>query len=228
MKKLSKRVKANTEKIKDQKEFNVTEAVKILQDAEKAKFDETVEAHVRVNIDASKSEQHIRGTVNLPHGSGKSVKVAVFSTDEKKLKEAKTAKAEITGGESLINEIKTKKNIDCDVIVATPDIMPKLAQIARILGPKGLMPNPKNETVTQDVKKVVEELKKGKVNFKNDKTANIHAPIGKLSFKAKDLEENFKALLDEIKKNKPEKTKGKFLKSITLTSTMGLGLRISK
>jgi len=228
MKKLSKRVKANIEKIKDQKEFNITEAIKILKDSQKLKFDETVELHVRVNIDASKSEQHIRGTVNLPHGSGKNVKVAVFSTDEKKLKEAKTAKAEIAGGENLISEVKTKKNIDCDVIVATPDIMPKLAQIARILGPKGLMPNPKNETVTQDVKKVVGELKKGKVNFKNDNTANIHAPIGKLSFKAKDLEENYKALLDEIKKNKPEKTKGKFLKSITLSSTMGLGLRISE
>lgn len=205
--------------------MNITEAIAEIKKNAKAKFDESVEAHFRLDIDPKKSDQQVRGVAELPHGTGKSVKIVVFTTTQKK--EAETAGVEIVGGDELIDKIKSSGKIDADVAIATPEMMPKLASVAKILGPKGLMPNPKNQTVTPKVKEVIEALKKGRADFKNDNSGNIHQAIGKVSFDEAKLEENFKALLDAVRKAKPEGVKGKFIKGISICSTMGKGVRIS-
>ena len=204
--------------------MNITEAIAEIKKNAKAKFDESVEAHFRLDIDPKKSDQQVRGVAVLPHGTGKSVKIVVFTTTQKK--EAEAAGAELVGGEELIDKIKSSGKIDADVAIATPEMMPKLATVAKILGPKGLMPNPKNQTVTPKVTEVIEALKKGRADFKNDNSGNIHQAIGKVSFDAAKLEENFKALLEAVRKAKPEGAKGKFIKGIAVCSTMGKAVRI--
>jgi len=204
--------------------MNITEAIAEIKRNAKAKFDESVEAHFRLDIDPKKSDQQARGVAVLPHGTGKSVKIVVFTTTQKK--EAEAAGAELVGGEELIDKIKSSGKIDADVAIATPEMMPKLAGIAKILGPKGLMPNPKNQTVTPKVTEVIEALKYGRADFKNDNSGNIHQTIGKVSFDEAKLEENFKALLEAVRKAKPEAAKGKFIKGIAVCSTMGKAVRI--
>jgi len=207
----------------NEKAYSLDEAFKLVKENAKAKFDESLEVHIRLGIDPKKGEQQVRGTVVLPHGTGKSKKIAVFTEKEK---EAKDAGADIVGGEELIKKIKTKGVIDFDVAVATPDMMPKLAQIAKILGPKGLMPSPKNETVTTDIKKTVKELKGGKITFKNDETCNLHQLIGKISWDENKLKENLEALLAALNKVKPATAKGIFIKQVVLSSSMGPGVKV--
>jgi large subunit ribosomal protein L1 len=209
----------------ENKIHTITEAIKAVKENAKAKFDESVEVHFRLNIDPKKSDQQVRGVAQLPYGTGKSVKVVVFTTTQKK--EAEKAGADVVGGEELIEKVRISGKIDADVAIATPEIMPRLATIAKILGPKGLMPNPKNQTVTEKVDAVIESLKKGRADFKNDNSGNIHQIIGKVSFEAEKLEENFKALLEAVRKAKPEAVKGKFIKNISICSTMGKSVRVS-
>lgn len=209
--------------IKDDKLYSIDEAFKLVKENARAKFDESVEVHVRLGIDPKKGEQQVRGTVVLPHGTGKSKKIAVFTQNEK---EAKAAGADIIGGSELIKEIKNKGTIDFDVAVATSDMMKELAQVAKILGPKGLMPSPKNETITKDIKKTVTELKGGKITFKNDDTSNIHQMIGKVSWDEKKLKENFEALIEAVKKVRPGGVKGEFIRQLVICSSMGKGIRI--
>ncbi|MBM3256175.1 MAG: 50S ribosomal protein L1 [Candidatus Moranbacteria bacterium] len=222
----SKRYQANKNLVEKSKLYAIDEAVKILQAAGKAKFDESVEMHCRLNVKPEKTEQQVRGNVDLPHGSGKTAKVAVFSDSSDDLEAARKAGAEIIGGESLIEEIRNKRKLGFGVAVATPEIMPKLAKIAKILGPKGLMPSPKTETVTKNVKKTVEDLKKGKITFKSDNGGNIHVIIGKVSFKQEQLIENYQEMLKSLKKSKPASVKGALVNSITLSTTMGPGIKL--
>jgi len=209
--------------MKEEKKYEISEAIKLVKENSKAKFDESVEVHIHTGIDPKKGEQQLRATVVLPHGTGKSKKVAVFTEDEK---EAKSAGADIVGGDELIQKIKTKGVIDFDIAVATPDMMPKLAKIAKILGPKGLMPSPKNETITKDIAQTVKDLKGGKIAFKNDDTSNIHQIIGKVSWDDKKLVENFEALMQAVNKNKPNGIKGLFINSISVCSTMGKSVKV--
>ncbi len=225
-----KKYRAAVAKIEAGKVYAIPEAVQFLQANKIAKFDESVEIHVKLGINVKKSEENVRGTVVLPHGTGRTQKVAVVTSTKEK--EAKEAGAALVGGEELIADIKAGKvnpGTDFHLVLATPEMMPKLAQVAKILGPKGMMPSPKNETVTQKIGETVEMLQKGKkASYKNDDTGNIHQVVGKLSFDAKALEENVTTLLDALTKGKPEGMKGKFILSMTLTSTMGPGLPITK
>lgn len=205
--------------------LSITDAITKVKQSAVAKFDESVEAHFRLEIDPKKSDQQVRGVAELPNGTGKTVKIVVFTTTQKK--EAEAAGVEIVGDDELIDKIKSSGKIDADIAIATPEMMPKLATIAKILGPKGLMPNPKNQTVTPKVKEVIEALKKGRADFKNDNSGNIHQAIGKVSFDEAKLEENFKALLEAVRKAKPEGVKGKFIKSVSICSTMGKGVRVN-
>ena len=212
-----------SKQIDKDKLYNAEEAIGLLKKLSNVKFDESVEVHVRTGIDPKKGDQIIRGSVSLPHGSGKTVKIAVFTENEK---EAKDAGADIVGGEDLIADIKKTEKTDFDIAIATPDMMPKIAQIAKVLGTRGLMPSPKNDTVTPNVKKAIEELKKGKVAFKNDETSNVHVIIGKISFDEKKLVENYNSFYTALKKAKPASTKGEYIKTITITSTMGPGIKL--
>jgi len=205
--------------------MNITEAIAEIKKNAKAKFDESVEAHFRLDIDPKKSDQQVRGVAVLPNGTGKSVKIVVFTTTQKK--EAEAAGAEFVGGDELIDKIKSSGKIDADVAVATPEMMSKLATIAKVLGPKGLMPNPKNQTVTPKVTEVIKALKKGRADFKNDSSGNIHQAIGKVSFDEAKLEENFKALLETVRKAKPEGARGKFIKNVSICSTMGKSVQVN-
>lgn len=223
--KRSKRYKSAKEKIDKNKIYGVGEAVKLLVENAKAKFDESVEVHMRTGIDPKQSDQLIRGTVILPHGTGKEKKIAVFAEGDKAA-EAQKAGADLVGGQELIDKIKQTGQADFDVSVATPDMMKKLAPIAKVLGPKGLMPSPKTDTVTMNIEKTVEQLKKGKVNFKNDDAGNVHQMIGKVSFGDKRLAENIMAFVQAVKDSKPSGAKGDFIKNITVTSTMGVGIRV--
>jgi len=218
-----KKYKAVAEKIDKNKTYSIEEAVKIIKQNKTAKFDESVELHIKTNIDAKKGDQIIRGTIILPFGSGKTKRVAVITTNAQD--EAKKAGAEIIGGEELIDNFA--KKIDFDVLVATPEMMPKLAKVAKILGPKGLMPNPKTETVTTKIKETVEALKKGKAAFKNDDSGNVHQIVGKISFENEKLVENIKVFIENLEKSKPSGLKGKLFSNITLCSTMGHGVRIT-
>lgn len=223
--KRSKRYKSVKEKIDKSKVYSAEEAVEFLVENAKTKFDESVEVHLRANIDPKQADQLIRGSVVLPHGIGKEKKIAVFAEGDKAA-EAKEAGADLIGGEDLIEKIKQKKEINFDVSVATPDMMRKLASIAKILGPKGLMPSPKTDTVTMDVKKTVEQLKKGKINFKNDDSGNVHQLVGKVSFGKDKLKENITAYVQAIRDARPSGAKGEFIKNVVVTSTMGVGIRV--
>jgi len=218
-----KKYRAVSEKIDRNKIYSIEEAIKLMKEIKIAKFDESVEIHIKTNVDTKKGDQQIRGTVVLPHGTGKSKKIAVITSTSEK--EAKEAGADIVGGEEMIEKIA--KKIDFDILVATPEMMPKLAKVAKILGPKGLMPNPKTETVTTKIKETVEALKKGKAAFKNDDTANIHQVVGKLSFEGNKLIENIETFIEAVEKNKPSALKGKLIANISVCSTMGQGMKIS-
>lgn len=208
------------------KVYPLTEALELAKKTSTVKFDASIEVHIRLGIDPRKGDQQIRGAVSLPHGSGKTVKVAAFVSPENEAA-VKAAGADIVGGEDLIAEIRRTEKTDFQVAVAEPAMMKNLAVIAKVLGTRGLMPSPKNETVTADPAKAVAELKKGKVSFKNDDTANVHVAIGKTSFSVEDLAENFQALLETIKKSKPTTAKGTYIKSITICSTMGPGIKVA-
>ncbi len=223
-----KKYRAVMEKLDREKVYPLEEALKMMRENKFAKFDESVEVHIKTGIDPKKTDQQFRSAVSLPHGTGKNKKVAVITSTS--LEEAKKAGAEIVGGEELIEKIKNGKLFSedggFDVLVATPEMMPKLATVAKILGPKGLMPNPKTETVTTKIKETVEALKKGRANYKTDSSGNIHQVVGKLSFTDEKLTENIKAFLDSVEKVKPTSLKGKLIKNISLCSTMGIGLKI--
>lgn len=222
----SKRYKKIAEKVDKTKIYPIAEAIKLLKELASAKFDETVEAHVKLGVDTKKSDQAVRGMVTLPHGTGKSKKVAAFA-ENLKAEEAKAAGADIVGGEDLINEIKKKGKADFDVAVATPDIMKKMAPIAKILGPKGLMPSPKTETVTMDIAKAVKALKGGRIEFRSDNAGNVHLSLGKVSFESEKLRENYEEFIGVLKNSRPATAKGDFVKSAFLSSTMGPSIRIN-
>jgi len=208
------------------KTYVLTEALELVKKTSVTKFDASVEVHLRLGIDPRKGDQQIRGAVSLPHGTGKTVKVAAFVSPENEAA-VKEAGADLVGGDELIEEIRKTEKTDFQVAVAEPALMRNLAVISKILGTRGLMPSPKNETVTTDPAKAVTELKKGKVSFKNDDTANLHVAIGKVSFSAEQLADNFQALMETIKKSKPSAAKGTYIKSVTICSSMGPGIRVS-
>jgi large subunit ribosomal protein L1 len=205
-------------------QFTPTEALGMVKTMAKATFDETVDLAVRLGVDPRKADQMVRGTVALPSGTGKDVRVAVFAAGEA-AEAARAAGAEIVGADDLAAEIE-KGNMDFDLAIATPDMMPLVGRLGRVLGPRGLMPNPKTGTVTQDVARAVAEFKGGKVEYRTDRYGNVHVPIGKASFEPEALEANFRAVLDELQRAKPAAAKGRYLKKITVSSTMGPGVKI--
>jgi len=223
---MSKRMDALRAKVDTNKVYSIEEAVKLAKETSGVKFDATIETHVNLGIDTKKTEQQVRATVVLPYGTGKTKTVAAFVSSEKE-KEAKEAGADFVYGEDDIKKIKDTGKIEFEIAITTPDMMPKLAAIAKVLGPKGLMPNPKTETVGPNIKKMIDELKKGKVTFKNDDTANIHQAIGKSSYSEDQLKENLNVFVEALKKAKPATAKGTFVKSITLCSTMGPAIKVS-
>ena len=206
--------------------YETEEAIALVKKTAVAKFDETVEAHIRTGCDGRHAEQQIRGAVVLPNGTGKTVKVLVFAKGDK-VNEAEAAGADYVGGEELIPKIQNEGWLDFDVVVATPDMMGVVGRLGKVLGPKGLMPNPKAGTVTMDVTKAIADIKAGKIEYRLDKTNIVHVPVGKASFSEEALQENFNALMDAIVKAKPSALKGQYLRSITLTSTMGPGVKVS-
>jgi large subunit ribosomal protein L1 len=206
--------------------YEVEEAVALAKKTASAKFDETVEVHIRTGCDGRHAEQQIRGAVVLPNGTGKTVKVLVFAKGDK-VAEAEAAGADYVGGDELIPRIQNEGWLDFDVVVATPDMMGVVGRLGKVLGPKGLMPNPKAGTVTMDVTKAINDIKAGKIEYRLDKSNIIHCPIGKASFTEEQLNQNLKTLLDAIIKARPSTLKGQFLKSITLSSTMGPGVKVS-
>ncbi len=206
--------------------YDTEEAVALVKKTAGAKFDETVEVHIRTGCDGRHADQQIRGAVVLPHGTGKTVRVLVFAKGVK-ADEAQAAGADFVGGEELIPRIQKEGWLDFDVVVATPDMMGVVGRLGRVLGPKGLMPNPKAGTVTMDVTKAIADIKAGKIEYRLDKTNIIHCPIGKVSFTEEQLADNFKALTDAIVKARPAAVKGQFLKSVPLTSTMGPGVKVN-
>jgi len=211
--------------IDSKKVYSPVEAVELVKKTSNTKFDGTVEVHLNLGIDVKKSDQLVRATIVLPHGTGKTKKVAAFVPADKEA-DAREAGADFVGGEDLIAEIAKTGKIDFDVAVATPDMMPKMAKVAKILGPKGIMPNPKTETESPNVKKMVEELKKGKVTLKNDTTGNIHQALGKVSYESKNLLGNLISVVAAIRKNKPASAKGSYIKNVVLTSTMGPAIHV--
>ncbi|MEZ3477635.1 MAG: 50S ribosomal protein L1 [Lachnospiraceae bacterium] len=206
--------------------YEIEDAVALTKKAATAKFDETVEVHIRTGCDGRHADQQIRGAVVLPNGTGKTVKVLVFAKGDK-VSEAEAAGADYVGGDELIPKIQNDGWLDFDVVVATPDMMGVVGRLGKVLGPKGLMPNPKAGTVTMDVTKAINDIKAGKIEYRLDKTNIIHCPIGKVSFSEEQLTQNLNSLLDAIVKAKPSTLKGQYLKSITLTSTMGPGVKVS-
>ena len=206
--------------------YDLEEAVTLVKKSASAKFDETIEAHLRLGVDGRHADQQVRGAVVLPHGTGKTVRVLVFAKGAK-LDEATAAGADFVGGEELIPKIQKDGWLDFDVVVATPDMMGVVGRLGKVLGPKGLMPNPKAGTVTMDVTKAVNDIKAGKIEYRLDKANIIHVPVGKVSFTEEQLMENFNALMDAIVKAKPSALKGQYLRSITLTSTMGPGVKVN-
>ena len=206
--------------------YDKEEAVALVKKSAVAKFDETIEAHIRTGCDGRHADQQIRGAVVLPHGTGEKVRILVFAKDAK-AEEAKAAGADYVGAEDLIPKIQNEGWFEFDVVVATPDMMGVVGRLGRVLGPKGLMPNPKAGTVTMDVTKAVNDIKAGKIEYRLDKTNIIHVPLGKASFTEEQLADNFQTLIDAIMKAKPAAVKGQYLKSVTLTSTMGPGVKIN-
>lgn len=206
--------------------YEPAEAIALVKKTATAKFDETVEVHIRTGCDGRHAEQQIRGAVVLPNGTGKTVRVLVFAKGDK-VSEAEAAGADYVGGEELIPRIQNDGWLDFDVVVATPDMMGVVGRLGKVLGPKGLMPNPKAGTVTMDVAKAIADIKAGKIEYRLDKTNIVHVPVGKVSFTEEALQENFNALMEAIVKAKPSAVKGQYLRSITLTSTMGPGVKVS-
>ena len=207
-------------------QYDVAEAISLVKKNATAKFDETIELHIRTGCDGRHAEQQIRGAVVLPHGTGKTVKVLVFAKGVK-LDEAQAAGADYVGGEELVPKIQNEGWLDFDVIVATPDMMGVVGRLGRVLGPKGLMPNPKAGTVTMDVAKAIKEIKAGKIEYRLDKSNIIHVPVGKVSFTEEQLADNFQALMGAVIKARPSTLKGTFLKSVTMASTMGPGVKLN-
>jgi len=223
--KKGKKYQAVAKLIDKTKQYSVDEAFELVEKTVTTKFESTVELHVNLGIDTKKGEQQVRGTIVPPHASGKMKRIAVFAQG-KAADDAKKAGAVLVGGAELIEEIRKSGKVDFELAIATPDMMKELAKIAKVLGPKGLMPNPKSETVTADIAKTMAELAKGKIAFKNDKNGNLHIALGKMGLGKEKIKENFKAVIDEIKKSKPEEIKGTYLKTVTLTTSMGPGIRI--
>lgn len=222
----SKRYNEVKSKVDAKTAYSLADAVKLVKETSSVKFDASVELHCKLGIDASQGDQNVRGTLVLPNPVGKSTRVAAFVEPDKEA-EAKAAGADLVGGEELINEIASKGKIDFDIAVATPGMMPKLAKAAKILGPKGLMPNPKTDTVSAQIGKIIAEQKAGKLSFKNDDTANVHMLVGKVSFDEQKLIDNVTAVIELLRRMKPNSAKGIYFKSCTLTSTMGPAVRIS-
>lgn len=206
--------------------YDVAEAVSLVKKAASAKFDETIEAHIRLGVDGRHADQQVRGAVVLPHGTGKTVRVLVFAKGAK-AEEAEAAGADFVGAEDLIPKIQNEGWLDFDVVVATPDMMGVVGRLGRVLGPKGLMPNPKAGTVTMDVTKAIADIKAGKIEYRLDKTNIIHVPVGKASFTEEQLADNFQTLIDAINKAKPAAAKGQYLRSVTISSTMGPGVKLN-
>ncbi len=209
-----------------QTQYDTEEAVAIVKKLAVAKFDETIEAHIRTGCDGRHADQQIRGAVVLPHGTGKTARVLVFAKNAK-ADEAQAAGADFVGAEELVPKIQNEGWLDFDVVVATPDMMGVVGRLGRVLGPKGLMPNPKAGTVTMDVTKAIQDIKAGKIEYRLDKTNIIHVPIGKASFTEEQLADNFQTLIDAINKARPSAVKGQFLKSVTLAPTMGPGVKLN-
>ncbi|MDO4799267.1 MAG: 50S ribosomal protein L1 [Bacillota bacterium] len=226
MKTKGKRYEALSKLVERHRLYDVEEAIQLVKQTAKAKFDETVELHIKLGVDGRHADQQVRGAIVLPHGTGKTKRVLVVAKGDKAT-EAEKAGADFVGAEDIIQKIQTENWFDYDIIVATPDMMGQLGRLGRVLGPKGLMPNPKSGTVTFDIGKAVEEIKAGKVEYRLDKTNIVHVSIGKASFEEKKLQENFVALIDALNKAKPAAAKGTYLRSVTLTSTMGPGIRVN-
>ena len=206
--------------------YDTTDAIDLVQKTSVAKFDETVEAHLRLGVDSRHADQQVRGAVVLPHGTGRTVRVLVFAKGDKAA-EAEAAGADFVGAEDLVAKIQNENWFEFDVIVATPDMMALVGRIGRVLGPKGLMPNPKAGTVTADVTKAIEDIKAGKIEYRLDRNNIIHVPIGKVSFGTEKLQDNFQTLMSAVIKAKPSASKGTYLKSVTLASTMGPGIKVN-
>jgi large subunit ribosomal protein L1 len=204
--------------------YSPADAIRILREMPSPKFDETVELSIRLGVDPRKADQMVRGTVTLPHGTGRSVRVAAFAAGDA-ARQATESGADLVGGEDLVQEV-LKGNIEFDAAVATPDMMPVLGKAGRVLGPRGLMPNPKAGTVTEDIAKAVSEIKAGKLEYRVDRQANLHLVIGKRSFEERPLMENYLAVVDEILRAKPASAKGRYIRSVTISTTMGPGIRI--
>ncbi|MBI9014426.1 MAG: 50S ribosomal protein L1 [Clostridiales bacterium] len=226
MAKLSKRYADAMKKIEKSKLYDLDEAIVLLKDVAKAKFDETVEVHFKMGVDGRHADQQVRGAIVLPHGTGNSKKVLVIAKGEK-AEEARAAGADFVGAEDMVEKIQKENWFDYDVIVATPDMMGLIGRLGRVLGPKGLMPNPKSGTVTFDLTKAVNEIKAGKVEYRLDKTNIIHCSIGKISFENNHLIENMDALMEAINKARPAAAKGTYLRSVVLTSTMSPGIKLN-
>ena len=224
--KTGKRYSEAAKLVEKTKTYDLEEAVALVKKTASAKFDETIEAHFRLGVDGRHADQQVRGAVVLPHGTGKTVRVLVFAKGAK-ADEALAAGADFVGGEELIPKIQNDNWFEFDVVVATPDMMGVVGRLGRVLGPKGLMPNPKAGTVTMDVTKAVNDIKAGKIEYRLDKTNIIHVPIGKASFTEEQLSDNFQAIMDAIVKAKPSSLKGAYLRSVVLTSTMGPGVKLS-
>ena len=214
-----------TRRFDRQRLYPPAEAMDLVKSLSKRNFDETVEAAFRLGVDPRKADQMIRGTVSLPNGTGKSVRVAVFATGDA-AREAQQAGADVVGADDLVNRIQNENFLDFDVAIATPDLMGQVGRLGRVLGPRGLMPNPKTGTVTADVGKAVAEFKAGKVEYRTDRYGNVHVPVGKISFDTDALASNYQAVLDELHRAKPAAAKGRYLKGVTVSSTMGPGVRI--
>jgi len=219
-----KRYREASAKIDREREYTANEAFQILKSLPDAKFDETVEVAFRLGIDTRKADQSVRGTVSLPHGTGRSVRVAVFAAGDK-AREAQDAGADVVGGDELVEEV-IKGTIDFDAAVATPDMMASVGKAGRVLGPRGLMPNPKTGTVTMDIAKAVSDIKGGKVEYRADRTGNVHVVLGKKSFDERALFENYLAVVDEVLRSKPSAAKGRYIKSLAISSTMGPSVRV--
>ena len=225
MPKHGKRYRSNLEKVDREHAYSPAEAVAILKDFQPAKYDETVEVHIRTGLNVRHADEQLRGTIALPHGLGKEVKIAVFARGDK-AREAEEAGADFVGAEDLAERVQNEGFTDFDIAIATPDMMPVVGRLGRILGPQGKMPNPKVGTVTMDVGKAVEESKAGKIEYRTDRTAIVHLTIGKTSFDERALLENYAAVIDELVRAKPAVAKGRYIRSITMASTMGPGVKI--
>ena len=226
MPKRGKNYRATLEKFDKTQQYEVSEAIKLACETSRAKFDETIEVHAKLGVDGRHADQQVRGAIVLPNGTGKSVKVLVFAKGPK-AEEAQAAGADYVGAEEMAQKIQTENWFDFDVVVATPDMMGVVGRLGKLLGPKGLMPNPKSGTVTMDLTKALAEIKAGKVEYRLDKQNIIHVGIGKASFGPEKLEENFKALMEAIVKAKPATSKGQYLRSVTVASTMGPGVKVN-